>query len=121
MKLLIVEENLDIYDVYRDLFEGLGWTISVCHTVEKALNQLLQFQPNVVLLDLELPNASAVSMLNFIRRYPTLSHIGVILISYDSRVATYSALHWDANAWLKKFACKEELYDALLLFSKSAH
>ena len=66
-KILIVEDNLDLSDMYKIAFESKGFEIAVCSNGINAVSQVDTFQPDVVLLDIMMPFVSGLDFLKTIR------------------------------------------------------
>jgi DNA-binding response OmpR family regulator len=114
MKILIIEDDLDVCKNYRSMLEVFNAEVSFCHTAEKAVHVLVNFQPDIVLLDLDLPKAAGEIVLGFIHNHPRLTNTQVIIISgQDVQTAPYIARYWNANAWLHAPVSKAQLYSAI--------
>jgi response regulator RpfG family c-di-GMP phosphodiesterase len=111
MKIFILEDNLQNCESYRDMLDSIDADIAVCHTAaEKPLHALVHFQPDVVLLDLDLSQAFAEIVLGFIHSYPRLANTKVIIIADDKQIADYTTRYWGVNnTWLHKPALKDQL------------
>jgi DNA-binding response OmpR family regulator len=113
MRILIIEDNLDNCLIYQDMLDGIDADIAVCHTTEKPLHTLMQFLPDIVLLDLGLPKAFAEVVLGFVHSNPQLAHTQVIILSDDRFRASYTARHWGLAFWLHKPILQTHLYKAI--------
>ena len=68
-RILIVEDDRGVGDVFSRALSSRGYDVLVATTAETALNEVDQFQPDAILLDLRMP---ALSGLEFLRRMRTL-------------------------------------------------
>ncbi|HEY2004080.1 MAG TPA: response regulator [Candidatus Saccharimonadia bacterium] len=80
-KILIVDDDEVLADLYRMRLEMEGFEISVVSDGEHALEGILEFKPDLVLLDLMLPKMSGFDVLKLIRRTPATSKIRVLVFS----------------------------------------
>ena len=55
MRVLVVEDQVDLGDVFRDYLFELGHQPVVVHTAEAALARLKTERPDAILLDVQLP------------------------------------------------------------------
>ena len=77
---LLVEDDPAIADMYRVQLEHDGYTVSVATTGELAFTSLADREPDVVLLDLLLPDRSGFEVLASLNeRFP--SHPPVVILS----------------------------------------
>jgi CheY-like chemotaxis protein len=117
MKILIVENDPDSCTIYHDSLQGTDADIAVCHTAERAFHHLIHFQPDVILVNFDLPKAAGEMVLWFIHKYPRLSETRVVIISSDAQLAFHTAQYWQAEASLDKPITKDRLFNALGIVS----
>jgi len=63
MRVLVVEDQVDLGDVFRDFLLELGHQPVVVHTAEAALAKLQTERPDAILLDVQLPGMSGLDFL----------------------------------------------------------
>jgi len=66
-RLLIVDDNADAADALRMNLEQAGYTVRVAHSGTDAMTAFRELQPEVVVLDLGLPDLSGVDVARAIR------------------------------------------------------
>jgi two-component system KDP operon response regulator KdpE len=72
-RVLVVEDEPRVGAMLRDVLVELGYTVTVASQGAEALQLVPVFEPDVVLLDLLMPEMSGVEVLAHLRRdYPTL-------------------------------------------------
>lgn len=77
-RILVVDDEPQVGEVLRDLLTEFGYVVEVAVRGAEALKIVPVFQPNAVLLDLQMPEMSGVEVLNHLRRdYPLLPVIMV--------------------------------------------
>jgi len=64
-KILLVDDRENVRVVLRDVFETLGYTVTVASTGEEALGMIDNVKPDLVLLDTELDTVVPNSMFGF--------------------------------------------------------
>lgn len=81
-RILIVDDNTNVTTICRRLLEFAG-PYAVCEENSglKAVATARQFQPEIILLDLEMPEKSGDEVLAELRADPALADISVVLIS----------------------------------------
>jgi CheY-like chemotaxis protein len=67
MLALVVEDENDQREVLRETLEGAGWTVEVAEDGIAALGRLRRVEPDVILLDLKMPNMDGTTMLKMLR------------------------------------------------------
>lgn len=80
-RVLITEDDGLIAEIYRDSFEREGFSAEVARDGAIAIQRLKENPPDIVLLDLMMPNVNGVEVLKFIRTQPALKALPVIVMS----------------------------------------
>ena len=116
---LIVEDDAGIADIYREALQSTGYTVELCRNGSAGLAWLAQAAPNLVILDLGLPDISGEKLLRHIRSDPRLAGTHVIITTGDARRA--EALTTQADLVLVKPVSFNQLSDlASRLWSSGA-
>jgi two-component system, OmpR family, response regulator AdeR len=84
---LIIEDDPDAAFISRRAMLDNGLKVEVVSEGNRASETLRQIVPDVILLDLHLPNVSGLDLLKQIRNTPALSGTKVVLITADYRMA----------------------------------
>jgi CheY-like chemotaxis protein len=80
-RVLITEDDGLIAEIYRDSFEREGFSAEVATDGAVAIQRLKGNPPDVVLLDLMMPNVNGVEVLKYIRSQEALKSLPVIVMS----------------------------------------
>lgn len=81
MKLLYVEDEADIREIAEFALEDEGFDINFCESGEQALEQAVDFQPEVILLDVMMPGMDGPTTLQNLRTLPGLQNTPVIFLT----------------------------------------
>ncbi|MBW7881577.1 MAG: response regulator [Caldilineaceae bacterium] len=110
-KVLIVDDEVNIVISLEFLMEQAGYTVSVARTGEDALHKILEFRPDVVLLDVMLPGVNGFDILQRVRQDPELEDIAVIMLTAKGReVEVAKGMALGANTYITKpFSTRELL------------
>jgi signal transduction histidine kinase/ActR/RegA family two-component response regulator len=79
LKILVVDDNADVAQSTEMLLRALGHNIRVAHDGTRAMQVVLEFTPDVVLLDIGLPLVDGFQVARWIRRQPALR--GTLLVA----------------------------------------
>ena len=80
---LVVEDNVDVGDAFRVLFESTGRRVSVVRTVAEALAAARAEPVDLMLLDLTLPDGSGLEILEELNDSPSRPRVSVALTGRD--------------------------------------
>jgi signal transduction histidine kinase/ActR/RegA family two-component response regulator len=92
-KILYVEDNAS----NRALIEAIIARNRSCRlynvaTLKEARNFLAEITPDIILIDLNLPDGSGVSLVEFMQHTPQYAHIPILILSADAMPATIASL-----------------------------
>lgn len=87
-KLLIVEDDRIIASIYTHRFREEGFTVVHSADGQDALEKVIEFRPDAVLLDIMLPQVNGLEVLRQIRSEPAREGIPVVVFSnaYQPRI-----------------------------------
>ena len=80
-KIIIVEDQPDIADLLEEMLRLDQYQVIKIHSGTGALSMIPAENPDVVLLDIMMPDVSGLEVLRFMHREPGLQHIPVVIVS----------------------------------------
>jgi two-component system cell cycle response regulator len=100
-KILIVDDDPSLAEVLSQTFLNAKYLVCVAHDATEAYNKISEFEPDLILTDLELPGMSGLELLSRLRQNE--NYVTVVFISgnADSRIAT-EALRAGADDYIRK-------------------
>ena len=96
-KILIVEDDPIIADLYQRKFASEGFAVELAGDGGTAMEALKSHRPDVVLLDLQLPQVNGIEVLKFIRATPELQTLPVIVFT-NAYLGSLVQSAWKAGA-----------------------
>jgi two-component system autoinducer 2 sensor kinase/phosphatase LuxQ len=84
---LVIEDDFDASVIFAKALEVIGFTTEVIASGDKALKRLKESEPEMIVLDLHLPEVIGNDILKYIRSEERLTHTIVIVASADPRSA----------------------------------
>ncbi len=92
-----MDDELDFVELVQYRLAGLGCEFIVANNGVEALSQARQFKPDLILLDILLPDLDGLSVCKILRRQPSTKKTPVIFMSALSSEVTKRtvALHAD--------------------------
>jgi len=102
-KVLIVEDEAPIANAYKIVLEQAGCEVLVANEAESGLHLAKSEKPDVILLDIMLPNVNGLDMLKNLDIKKSLPHTRVIALSnVESQEVVDEALSLGAADFLRK-------------------
>ena len=102
-KILIIEDEKILSEMYREKFVRAGFKVSIAFDAEEGLELAKKVKPDLIILDILLPRANGVSFLEKLRKIPGVSSTIVLAFSnYDDSEMKKKALKLGAKDYLLK-------------------
>ena len=81
---MIIEDEADAAELFGEMMRLNGFRVIKMYSSAPAIPMIAQERPDVVILDIMMPDISGLEVLRYMRREPDLSHIPVIVVSAKS-------------------------------------
>ncbi len=113
---LVVDDDADLRVLIRKVIEGVGCVVHEAGSVKEALQVLQTYIPDLIILDINMPEHSGLTYLSFRKKNGFLASIPVLVLSLlkDKRIIN-QALAMGASHYLEK------PFQASLLLQKVRH
>src|SRR5512141_2704456 len=85
MRAFVVEDDPDFRELVRDVLDGAGWDVDVADDGIAALSGIRRVIPDLIILDLKMPNLGGLDVLKLLRSTEVGSRIPV-LVATGARV-----------------------------------
>lgn len=86
-KVFIFDDNLEILELCTEILEDLGCEVSTSPTTTNVENQVLNFMPDLILMDNWLPDISGIEATRLIKNNASISHIPVLYFTANSNIS----------------------------------
>lgn len=80
-KILVVDDDPQMLDVLRTLLEPWGFMLTLVDNPQRFWNTLEQFNPDLLILDVEMPQLSGIDLCQVVRNDPRWSELPVLFLS----------------------------------------
>jgi len=81
---MIIEDEADAAELFGEMMRLNGFRVIKMYSSAPAIPMIAQERPDVVILDIMMPDISGLEVLRYMRREPDLAHIPVIVVSAKS-------------------------------------
>lgn len=120
MKILIIEDNTDLRDIFISLFSKAGHDVSAAQNGLEGLVKAVDFKPEIVLLDLMMPEMNGYDFLKALSDNTSISPFIIIVSNLSQQSDIDMAKAKGAHEYIRKsdFAGEslvtevQRLYDA---------
>ncbi len=80
-KLLVAEDDLEIADMLRTTLSGHGYPVKLVHDGEEALRAALADPPDVIILDVMMPQMNGWEVCKALRARPEFGSVGILMLT----------------------------------------
>jgi len=80
-KLLLVDDEADILEPLRFNLQRLGFTVELANTGAQAISAINSFKPDIIVLDVMLPDTTGTQLANQLKHNPQTAGIPIILLT----------------------------------------
>src|SRR5277367_5810053 len=102
-KIVLIEDDADLYSLIQYNLEKEGFTMAGAQTGKGAIDLCRRERPDLIILDIMLPDSDGLDICKGIRAHPELSHVPVIfLTARASETDRIVGLELGANDYIVK-------------------
>ncbi len=114
-RILLVEDDEDLANYYALVMERGGMKVLVETKPELALSKILQFNPELVVLDLYMPNYNGIDLVKVIRQHQSLFTLPLVLLTAEQNIdLQFLAREVGVDDFLHKPITEIHLFDSVL-------
>lgn len=81
---MIIEDETDAAEMFAEMMRVNGFRVLKMYSSTPAIPMISKEKPDVIILDIMMPDISGLEVLRYMRREPSLSAIPVIVVSAKS-------------------------------------
>ena len=102
-KIVIVEDQPEVADLLEEMLSMDPYQVVKIHSSTGALSMIQAEKPDLVLLDIMMPDVPGLEVLRYMRREPSLQKTPVVIVSAKTQpVDIHTGLEAGATAYLTK-------------------
>lgn len=113
-RVIIVEDNINFVKGFEFLinFTERYTVVGVFDSCEKALDQLLYLEPDIILLDIDLPGMSGIEGISYFKQKLPMVEILMVTV-FENSDKVFNALSVGASGYITKNSTSQQILDAL--------
>ncbi len=103
-KVLIADDDAAVRKLYEIELKGKGYDVETAENGEEALRHVTSAKPDIILLDVMMPQKDGITTLKALKAHPTLATIPVIMLTnFGQEDIVKDALSSGATDYLLKY------------------
>lgn len=113
-RILVVEDDLELVELLKFNLSKAGFQVGVATDGAKALQQVRTHAPDLVLLDVMLPELDGLAVCEILRRDTATKSLPVIILTaISSQLGRVAGLGAGANDYITKPFCVKDLVERI--------
>ena len=80
-RILLVEDDLALATAYKVRMDAEGFDVHHCPDGEQAMQEALEYRPDLILLDIMMPKISGFDVLDILRNTKETAHTKIIILT----------------------------------------
>lgn len=96
-KILIIDDDKNFLDTTEIIFKEKGFDVLKAETASSGFNCLRRGAPDIILLDVNLPDKNGFDVLKYLKKHKDYSSIPVLVITGDNTVQIDKAFELGAD------------------------
>lgn len=101
-KVMIVDDSPVLLKQFGSLLTSWGYQLSLVSDSVNATKQILSEKPNIVFMDINMPNLNGFDLIKQIRRQPSLASIPLVLVTSENTITNNFRAKWANCRFLSK-------------------
>lgn len=107
-KVLIIEDNIDLLEIYKINFEMEGFVVDTAKNGMEWIVKLLEKKPDIIVLDIMMPSMNGFEVLKTIKTQSSISIPIVVCSNLSSKEDETTIMESGADIYLRKSDYKWE-------------
>ena len=114
-KVFIVDDDIKFLDVISRKLNNMGFSVATTNSGVNALSKIKKFKPDLIILDIIMPDVDGWTVYSNIKEESQLEHIPIIIVT----IGDYNEMSTDfgASGFIKKPIKWKDLYHMLLQYN----
>lgn len=102
-RVFIVDDDLLLAQHYALVLNAIGVETKIIENIQNIVNELMRFQPDLILMDMYMPDYSGAELAGVIRQYQSLKQLPIVFLSSeDNKALQMRAMAHGADDFLTK-------------------
>ncbi|MCW8931380.1 MAG: diguanylate cyclase [Gammaproteobacteria bacterium] len=113
-KVLIVDDDKQLALNYQLVLQGVGIEVEILKNSREIYNEVMEFKPDLLLMDLHMPDYSGPELAGILRQYDNLSSLSIVYLSSEQNLEIQQhAINKGADDFLSKPIHNTQLISAV--------
>jgi CheY-like chemotaxis protein len=107
-KIFVVDDSPVLLRQFRQLLNGWGYQVSLTEDSQEATDLMVEYDPDVVFIDINMPGLGGFDLIKQIRRQPELAACPIVLVTAENSITNNFRARWANCRFIAKPRSTEE-------------
>lgn len=84
-RVLVIDDEPEITDIVEAFLSEAGYVVASENQPTKAVDKVIEFKPNVILLDIMMPGMDGYEVCQQVKQLPGMAHVPIIFLTGKDR------------------------------------
>jgi CheY-like chemotaxis protein len=109
--IMAIDDSPLILSQFQHWVGGMGYPIVVCQQPETALAQIVEVEPAMIFIDINMPGLSGFELVKQIRKQPQLAGIPLVILTGEQKLSNRWRAQWSGCEFLTKPLASTDIGD----------
>lgn len=120
-RVLVADDDAPLADMYRMYLEEAGLSVAVIHDPLAVMDKLRQFEPDLVLMDINMPHCNGLELAAVIRQFEDFDQVPIVFLTAEGNTNNkLAAMNLGGDEFLTKPVLPWHLVSAIMARIKRA-
>jgi CheY-like chemotaxis protein len=100
--IMVIDDSPLMLSQFQHWVDGLGYGLVTCQQSETALAKIVEVEPAVIFIDINMPGLSGFELVKQIRKQPQLSTIPLVILTGEQNLSNRWRAQWSGCTFLSK-------------------
>jgi CheY-like chemotaxis protein len=100
--IMVIDDSPPILVQFQRWVGDLGYPVTICQQPETALAKIVEVEPAIIFIDLNMPGLSGFELVKQIRKQPQLANIPLVILTGEQKLSNRWRAQWSGCDFLTK-------------------
>ncbi|MCX7641918.1 MAG: response regulator [Elusimicrobiales bacterium] len=111
-KIAVIDDDIGILNIIESILSSNGYDVRTYSEIVGIVEELRQYLPSLILLDIHMPSKSGIDVLKEIKKDPVLKKIPVVMLTVDGNPSEIQmSILYGANTYILKPAKEKDILE----------
>ena len=99
---MVIDDSILVLKQFQNIVKRLGYPVVACQSAEAAVSRILQVNPSMIFIDINMPEFSGFELVKQIRQQPKIAEIPLVILTGEQKMSNKWKAKWSGCEFLTK-------------------